>query len=96
MAITPGGSKRSKARITRQGQITVPKHVRDALDLAAGDELEFELERDRAIVRPRRRRSLLEFAGVAASAVDRIPPTAEGIDALIKGAATRSARRRRG
>lgn len=38
------------ARMTSKGQITVPKAVRDALELEAGDRLVFRVERDRAII----------------------------------------------
>jgi antitoxin PrlF len=38
------------ARLTSKGQVTIPKTVRDALDLHEGDELVFRLERSRAIV----------------------------------------------
>ncbi|MDP9483170.1 MAG: AbrB/MazE/SpoVT family DNA-binding domain-containing protein, partial [Chloroflexota bacterium] len=54
---------RPRARITSQGQITVPKAVRDRLGLKPGDDVEF-VDRDGEIVLiPRRRRSILDFAG---------------------------------
>jgi antitoxin PrlF len=38
------------ARMTSKGQLTVPKAVRDALELHEGDEIVFRVERKRAIV----------------------------------------------
>lgn len=40
----------SSARITSKGQVTIPKTVRDALELQAGDELLFRVERSRAVI----------------------------------------------
>jgi|OM-RGC.v1.033812689 looped-hinge helix DNA binding domain, AbrB family len=45
-------------KVSSQGQITVPKEVRDALGIEAGDELEFEVVGDHFIGRkkaPQRR-----------------------------------------
>jgi antitoxin PrlF len=80
-----------RARLTSQGQITVPKAVRDAMELEAGDHVEFELGRE-VTVRRHRARSILALAGIAGSASDRIPRTADELDALI--AETRRARPR--
>jgi antitoxin PrlF len=38
------------ARLTSKGQITIPKRVRDALDLKEGDEVVFRVERSRAVL----------------------------------------------
>jgi antitoxin PrlF len=40
----------ASAKLTSKGQITVPKAVRDALDLHTGDELLFRVERTRAVL----------------------------------------------
>ena len=38
------------ARLTSKGQITVPRSVRDALELREGDEVVFRVERQRAVL----------------------------------------------
>ena len=54
------------ARITSKGQITVPREVRERLDVKPGDALEFVLDEhgQRAEVRPVRRPSIAEFRGL--------------------------------
>ncbi|HVP02234.1 MAG TPA: AbrB/MazE/SpoVT family DNA-binding domain-containing protein [Solirubrobacteraceae bacterium] len=39
-----------RARLTSKGQITIPKRVREALDLSAGDEVVFRVHHQRAVV----------------------------------------------
>jgi AbrB family looped-hinge helix DNA binding protein len=51
----------SSAKITSKGQVTIPKSVRDALELHEGDELLFRVERSRAVIA--KTPSLLELAG---------------------------------
>jgi antitoxin PrlF len=53
------------ARVTSKGQVTIPKSVREALDLHEGDELLFRVERSRAIVA--KTPDFLEFAGAVAT-----------------------------
>jgi len=44
-----------EATVTSKGQVTIPKRIRDALDIEAGTEVEFVLEDDGTIsVRPKR------------------------------------------
>lgn len=40
----------ARARVTSKGQVTIPKSVREALELGEGDELLFRVERSRALV----------------------------------------------
>lgn len=40
----------TSAKITSKGQVTIPKSVRDALELDEGDELLFRVERSRAVI----------------------------------------------
>jgi antitoxin PrlF len=53
-----------RARLTSKGQVTIPKRVRDALDLHAGDEVVFRVERTRAVVA--KTPDFLELAGSVA------------------------------
>jgi antitoxin PrlF len=39
-----------RAKVTSKGQVTIPASVREALDLHAGDEVMFRVERSRALM----------------------------------------------
>ena len=87
-------ANRRRARVTNQGQITIPKALRDELGLRPGDDVEFVSRDGLVIVEARRRRSILEFAGIAASAAKRTPATAEEIDEMLAtGMAAETVRR---
>ena len=40
-------------RVTSKGQVTIPREVRDALEIHAGDEISFELISGKAILKKR-------------------------------------------
>jgi antitoxin PrlF len=40
----------ARAKMTSKGQVTIPRSVREALDLHEGDELLFRVEQSRALV----------------------------------------------
>jgi AbrB family looped-hinge helix DNA binding protein len=83
MVIRTASSNRHRARLTSQGQVTIPKPVRDAMGARPGDDLEFEPRGDSFIVRRRARRDVLDFAGIASRAASRIPRSAAELDKLL-------------
>jgi len=100
MATELTASKRQRARLTSQGQITVPKAVREALGAQPGDEIEFVARGDEVVVEVRPMRSVLDFAGIAAKVAPRVPGTAEELDELVdrgmaEAATARATRSRR-
>lgn len=52
-----------KARITFKGQVTIPKEIRNALAIKEGDSVIFIVEGDHAILKPIKKKSLLDFYG---------------------------------
>lgn len=56
-----------KATITSKGQLTIPKQVRDQLDLKSGDRLSFEVENGSIRLRVEKRSTLEELRGSLAA-----------------------------
>lgn len=54
----------SSARLSSKGQITIPKLVREALDLHEGDQVVFRVERSRAVIA--KTPNFLDLAGTVA------------------------------
>jgi antitoxin PrlF len=51
------------AKITFKGQVTIPKKVRIALGIQAGDSVFFSVEGGKAVLKPFIKKSLLDFYG---------------------------------
>jgi AbrB family looped-hinge helix DNA binding protein len=79
-----------RARITSKGQVTIPKSVRDALDLREGDELVFRVEESRAVIG-----KTPGFLGLAGSV--RVPAARRGTpwDDVLRATRRERAERRR-
>lgn len=52
------------ATLTSKGQITIPKEIREALGVDAGDRVDFTLEADGSVRMEVRRRDLASLAGL--------------------------------
>lgn len=73
----------STATLTSKGQLTLPKDVRDALGLKAGDKVEFQQVNGEFIVRPRNR-DARDLAGILYRAGERALTVEEMDEALGK------------
>ena len=59
-----GGNLMNKAKITFKGQVTIPKEVRNSLDIKEGDSVIFVIQKDHAVLKPLKKKSLKDFYGV--------------------------------
>jgi AbrB family looped-hinge helix DNA binding protein len=57
------GAFMQKAKITYKGQVTIPKNIRNALAIKEGDSVIFSVEGDHAVVRPIKKKALVDFYG---------------------------------
>jgi len=78
------------AKLTSKGQVTVPKAVRDALDLHEGDQIVFRVQGDHAVLS--RTRDFLELAGTVAVPAARRGTPWDEVRRVTR--TTRAARRR--
>lgn len=71
-----------RARVTSKGQVTVPKGIREALGVRAGDSLVFEVEKGGARVRVVRKP--VSFADYAGAWREGEGMTIEEVDAYVR------------
>jgi antitoxin PrlF len=78
-----------RAKVTSKGQVTLPKSVREALDLHEGDEVLFRVERARAVIG--KTPNFLDLAGSVS-----VPAAKRGTawDAVLRGTHRDRAERR--
>ncbi len=62
----------SKSKVSKGYLTVVPKDVRRATQVREGDILEWSLEGDKIVVRPRRRRTLDDITGLIAQGGDAV------------------------
>lgn len=56
--------ERYLGKVTSKGQTTVPKEVRDFLGIEEGTQVEWTVDADKAIVRPRKKLRAVDLAGM--------------------------------
>jgi len=54
----------NKAKVTFKGQVTIPKEVRNSLDIKEGDSVIFVIQKDHAVLKPLKKKSLKDFYGI--------------------------------
>jgi AbrB family looped-hinge helix DNA binding protein len=72
-------------RMTVKGQVTIPKYIRDALDINPGDELDWVLEGDSARVTRRPDSEEIKAALDQMSGAAQVRMTTDEIMALTRG-----------
>jgi antitoxin PrlF len=79
----------ASAKLTSKGQITIPKPVREALDLREGDELVFRVERSRAVIA-----KTASFLGLAGSVAVPVAKRGSSWDEVLRRTHQQRARSR--
>ena len=79
-----------ESKLTSKGQITVPKVVREALALYAGDQVGFVIHEDGTVTVEAASVDLTSLRGIVKSSGKHV--TVEGMDDAIRTGATRSMR----
>lgn len=83
----------STAKITTKGQITIPKHVRDSLNLKPGDKVRFEVDDDGGARMKAMNRSIDDIVGMLKPYYDGPAISVEEMNDAIAEAAVERAER---
>jgi antitoxin PrlF len=83
-----------EATVSSQGQVTVPKEIRERLGLRAGSKLRFEIDEDKRVVLRASGHSILDFVGVLPRP-KRAMTLREMDEAIARGAVVRYLRSKR-
>jgi AbrB family looped-hinge helix DNA binding protein len=75
------------AILTSKGQVTIPKEVRDFLNLKKGEELDFEIRDKREVILHARNRDVRSLKGIVKSPYARPVTIQQMNEAIAKGAA---------
>ncbi len=81
------------ATLTSKGQTTIPKEIRDHLNLKPGDKISFKIEDGRVVLRAKNR-SVLELAGILKRPGQEVLTIEEMNDAIGQSVAEFDARTR--
>ena len=69
--------------VTQKGQVTIPKHVRDSLQLVTGDKVEFVQNESGEIVIKPATRKVIDVAGLLSRYKKVKPATIEDMDQAV-------------
>ncbi len=83
----------STAKVTAKGQITIPKHVRDSLNLKPGDKVRFEVDNDGGARMKAMNRSIDDIVGMLKPYYDGPAISVEEMNDAIAEAAVERAER---
>jgi len=81
------------ATLTSKGQTTIPKEIRDHLQLRPGDKINFKIEDGQVVLRAKNR-SVLELAGILKRPDQKALTTAEMNEGIGQAVVERDARTR--
>ena len=82
-----------QAKVTSKGQITIPKKIREYMQLNESDKVDFKVAEDGSVYITKPQKSIMEYAGMLSHLKKDKPVTIEEMkEAILEEAASRSRR----